>query len=113
MVHTLQLQSPKQLRIQRHDHSRRAHGDRTDAHGQINSPSDEKATARLEPTVASVGLTLGAVQPSQTEPETSPARKPSPLWLCPKCGGRMVVIERLTAAQIQLRSPPSLARAAA
>src|SRR6266550_1170678 len=46
---------------------------------------------------------LGAVQPSQTEPETSPAREPSPLWLCPKCGGRMVIIERLTAAQIQLR----------
>src|ERR1700686_5084806 len=53
---------------------------------------------------------LGAVQPSQTEPETSPARKPSPLWLCPKCGGRMVVIERLTAAQIQLRSPPARRR---
>ena len=51
---------------------------------------------------------LGAVQPSQTEPEASPAQEPSPLWLCPKCGGNMVVIERLTAAQIQLRSPPSL-----
>ena len=51
---------------------------------------------------------LGAVQPSQTEPEASPAQEPSPLWLCPKCGGKMVVIERLTAAQIQLRSPPSL-----
>jgi hypothetical protein len=56
---------------------------------------------------------LGAVQPSQTEPETSPAQEPRPLWLCPKCGGRMVVIERLTAAQIQLRSPPSLAGVAA
>jgi hypothetical protein len=44
MVHTLQLQSPKQLRIHRHDHSRSAHGDRTDAHGQINSPPDEKAS---------------------------------------------------------------------
>jgi hypothetical protein len=52
---------------------------------------------------------LGAVHPSQTEPKTSPSHEPSPLWLCPKCGGRMVVIERLTAAQIQLRSPPSLA----
>ena len=50
---------------------------------------------------------LGAVQPSQTELEASPAQEPSPLWLCPKCGGRMVVIERLTSAQIQLRSPPS------
>jgi len=56
---------------------------------------------------------LGAVQPSQTEPEASPAQEPSPLWLCPKCGGRMVVIERLTAAQIQLRSPPSLVGVAA
>src|SRR3984893_1868665 len=55
---------------------------------------------------------LRAVPPSQTEPEASPAQEPSPLWLCPKCGGRMVVIERLTAAQIQLRSPPSFLRAA-
>ena len=32
---------------------------------------------------------LGAVQPSQTEPKNSPAQEPSPspLWLCPKCGG--------------------------
>ena len=56
---------------------------------------------------------LGAVQPSHTEPEASPTQEPSSLWLCPKCGGRMVVIERLTAAQIQLRSPPSLAPVAA
>jgi len=56
---------------------------------------------------------LDAVQPSRTEAETSPAQKPSPLWVCPKCGGPMVVIERLTAAQIQLRSPPGLTGAAA
>jgi hypothetical protein len=31
----------------------------------------------------------------------------SDAWLCPKCGGPMLVIERLTAAEIQLRSPPS------
>ena len=31
---------------------------------------------------------------------------PAPLWTCPQCGGPMVVIERLTAGQIQLRSPP-------
>jgi hypothetical protein len=54
---------------------------------------------------------LGALAPSPTEP--SPAPEPSPLWLCPKCGGRMVVIERLTAAQLQLRSPPFPAGAAA
>ena len=56
---------------------------------------------------------LNAVQPSQTEPEASPAQEATPLPLCPKCGGRMVVIERLTAAQIQLRSPPSVAGVAA
>jgi hypothetical protein len=56
---------------------------------------------------------LDAVQPSRTEPEASPAQEPNPLWVCPRCGGPMVVIERLTAAQIQLRSPPCLAEAAA
>ena len=49
---------------------------------------------------------LGAVQQPQTEQEASVAKESSPLWLCPKCGGPMIVIERLTAAQIQLRSPP-------
>jgi len=56
---------------------------------------------------------LDAVQPSQSEPEASPAKELNPLWLCPQCGGPMVVIERLTAAQLQLRSPPFRARAAA
>jgi hypothetical protein len=54
---------------------------------------------------------LGTV-PSQIEPETSPQQS-DPLWRCPKCGGPMVVIERLTAAQIQLRSPPLLLNTAA
>lgn len=49
---------------------------------------------------------LGAVQQPQTEQQASAAKESSPLWLCPNCGGPMVVIERLTAAQIQLRSPP-------
>ena len=56
---------------------------------------------------------LGAAQPSQTESKASPAQEPSPLWLRPKCGGPMVVVERLTAAQLQLRSPPFPAGAAA
>jgi hypothetical protein len=29
-----------------------------------------------------------------------------PMWICPLCGGPMIVIERLTAGQITLRSPP-------
>ena len=49
---------------------------------------------------------LHAVQPPQTESEASLAQQPNPLWRCPQCGGPMVVSERLTAAQIQLRSPP-------
>jgi hypothetical protein len=49
---------------------------------------------------------LGTV-PSPMEPETT-AQESHPLWRCPKCGGPMVVIERLTAAQIQLRAPPRL-----
>jgi len=45
---------------------------------------------------------------SQTKPETSTAQESQPLWRCPNCGGPMAVIERFTAAQIQLRSPPLL-----
>ena len=56
---------------------------------------------------------LGTVAQSQIEQESPVAKNSSPLWCCPKCGGEMVVIERLTAAQIQLRSPPWLAGAAA
>jgi Putative transposase/Transposase zinc-binding domain len=56
---------------------------------------------------------LGAVQQPQTEPETPTANESNPLWLCPQCGGPMIVIERLTAAQIQLRSPPLLVTAVA
>ena len=49
----------------------------------------------------------------QTEPELSTANDAHDLRLCPQCGGPMMVIERLTAAQIQLRSPPALVPAAA
>jgi hypothetical protein len=55
---------------------------------------------------------LAAVLP-QTQPPASTAKETRPLWLCPNCGGPMVVIERLTAAQLQLRSPPFLFGAAA
>lgn len=29
------------------------------------------------------------------------------LWICPRCGGTMVLIERLTSTQARLRSPPT------
>jgi hypothetical protein len=53
-----------------------------------------------------------AIVPPQTEAKQSMAQEPSPLRLCPKCGGPMVIVDRLT-AQIQLRSPPVSATVAA
>src|ERR1700686_1724077 len=49
----------------------------------------------------------------QTEQDRSGSKDSSDLWLCPKCGGPMMVIERLTAAEILLRSPPDLVTVAA
>jgi hypothetical protein len=49
----------------------------------------------------------------QTEQGISGSKDSSDLWLCPKCGGPMKVIERLTAAEMQLRSPPAMVSAAA
>jgi hypothetical protein len=51
--------------------------------------------------------------PPQTTTATSTTQPISPPWLCPNCGGPMVIIERLTAAQIQLRSPPTVSMVAA
>jgi hypothetical protein len=34
-------------------------------------------------------------------------------WKCPHCGGEMKLVERFTAAQIQVRAPPALCRGAA
>src|SRR4029077_11719208 len=70
MVHTLQLQSPKQLRIHRHDHSRSAHGDRTDAHGQINSPPDEKESNGSRNAVSRTYEESGGAQSSQKAQRT-------------------------------------------
>jgi len=56
---------------------------------------------------------LGTIPQPQVEQQTSAAKEPRPLWRCPKCGGPMVVLERLSAAQLQLRSPPRLAGVAA
>jgi hypothetical protein len=52
---------------------------------------------------------LGAVQQPPAEQNSSASND---LWHCPKCGGPMVVLERLTATEIQLRSPPLLTSAA-
>jgi len=54
---------------------------------------------------------LGAAPP--TEPELSTPKDANDLRFCPQCGGPMVVIQRFTAAEIQLRSPPLPAAGAA
>jgi Putative transposase/Transposase zinc-binding domain len=55
---------------------------------------------------------LGTTQEPQAEQDVSSASDSHDLWRCPKCGGPMVVVERLTAADIQLRSPPLITAAA-
>ena len=54
---------------------------------------------------------LGTVQKPPTDQDVSSTHDSHDLWRCPKCGGPMVVIERLTAVEIQLRSPPLLTAA--
>jgi Putative transposase/Transposase zinc-binding domain len=49
----------------------------------------------------------------QTEQDISGSKDSSDRWRCPKCGGPMKVIERLSAPEIQLRSPPALVTVAA
>src|SRR6266851_5658444 len=51
---------------------------------------------------------LGSPQRPQDEQHASSTEDCPGLWRCPKCGGPMKVIERLTAAEIQLRSPPPI-----
>jgi len=53
-----------------------------------------------------------AQQPQETEQHASSTEDCPDLWRCPKCGGPMKVIEKLSAAEIQLRSPPRISAAA-
>src|SRR5689334_15130578 len=54
---------------------------------------------------------LGATSPPSTRSE--PANPSSgDTWLCPKCGGPMIVVERLSTVEIQFRSPPEVTVAA-
>ncbi len=50
--------------------------------------------------VASCATTSAVVQSNKRNERSA-------LWMCPLCGGKMIVIERLTPAQIRLRSPPA------
>jgi hypothetical protein len=62
---------------------------------------------RRRATLLPLGFALLGSAP-QAEPDRSGSKDSSDLWLCPKCGAPMMVIERLTAAEILLRSPPEL-----
>jgi hypothetical protein len=55
---------------------------------------------------------LGAAQEPHAQQHTASTEDSPDLYRCPKCGGPMKVIERLTAAEIQLRSPPVVTAAA-
>jgi len=46
---------------------------------------------------------LSAPRPSSADPNPSASND---LWRCPKCGGPMTVLQRLTPAEIQLRAHP-------
>jgi hypothetical protein len=51
---------------------------------------------------------LGAIETAVTTDVQQTNSKPdATLWKCPSCQGGMVVIERLTAQQVRLRSPPA------
>ena len=52
---------------------------------------------------------FGAAQQSQADQNASESNG---LWRCSKCGGPMMIVERFTAAEIQLRSPPQVTAAA-
>jgi len=55
---------------------------------------------------------LGTTPEPPAEEHSSSTEDPADLYRCPNCGGPMKVIERLTAAEIQLRSPPEVTAAA-
>jgi hypothetical protein len=44
--------------------------------------------------------------PQLQPPQSSVASAPVPSWTCPLCGGPMIVLDRLSAVQLRLRSPP-------
>ncbi len=55
---------------------------------------------------------FGATPQPQVASHPSGTENSSPSWRCPQCGGPMKVIERFTAAELQLRSPPKVTAAA-
>jgi hypothetical protein len=46
--------------------------------------------------------------PTETRSPEKAVSPPRPLWTWPQCGGPMVLIERLSPAQLRWRAPPML-----
>jgi hypothetical protein len=55
---------------------------------------------------------LGARQDPPAQQDLSSTNDSTDRWRCPKCDGPMKVVERFTAAEMQLRSPPVVTQAA-
>jgi hypothetical protein len=55
---------------------------------------------------------LGARQDPPAQQDASSTNGSTDRWRCPKCDGPMNVIEKFTAAEMQLRSPPAVTQAA-
>jgi len=55
---------------------------------------------------------FGTTQKPLAQSDASSTNDSSDLWRCPKCDGLMKVIERFTATEMQLRSPPAVTAAA-
>ena len=69
------------------------------------------ANRKRATTVPLCNQLLGSTsQPSTKSERSNPSSRDT--WLCPKCGELMVVVERLTAVEMQFRSPPEVAAAA-
>jgi hypothetical protein len=56
---------------------------------------------------------LGSSPQTAPSPASTPTDNTHSFWSCPLCGGTMHVVERLSAAQLLLRSPPQPDRCAA
>jgi hypothetical protein len=50
---------------------------------------------------------LGSAPQTTTASDRCAAEPIAPLWTCPRCGGRMILVMRLTATDIFLRAPPN------
>jgi len=51
-------------------------------------------------------IAAGRPPTARLDVRREPAVKHEGVWQCPQCGGPMLLLERLTAAQLRLRSPP-------